>query len=147
MTAFNKRVVPVILYGAMALGFVVLLSASRHDPRLLPLVFLPVLTTVIFHFVRKFLLADLVDEVWDAGQDLIVKNDGQTERIAFANIMNVSYTVLVNPPRVTLQLRLPTRFGHRISFMPVVRFLPFASHPAIDELIQRIDKARRAVAG
>jgi hypothetical protein len=39
----------------------------------------------------KKLIFDLVDEVWDDGRALIVKNDDREERIPFADIKNVNY--------------------------------------------------------
>ena len=57
------------------------------------------------YFIMKKLVFDLVDEVWDDGDALVVKNRGQEERIALADIKNVSYSPFVNPPRVTLSLR------------------------------------------
>jgi hypothetical protein len=143
MTTFNKRVMPLVLLLVLVAGVFVTLAATRRNPVLLPLALLPVLIGAIVFFVMRKLVFDLVDEVWDTGHDLIVKNDGQTERIAFANIMNLSYTVLVNPPRVTLHLRLPCRFGHEVSFIPPLRFIPFARSPLIEDLILRIDQARR----
>ena len=58
----------------------------------------------------SFVSADLVDEVWDDGNALLVKNRGQEQRIALADIKNVNYSPFVNPPRVTLSLRRPTAF-------------------------------------
>jgi hypothetical protein len=73
----------------------------------------------------------------------VVRNRGLEERVALADITNVSYAPLVNPPRVTLSLRSPTQFGDQINFCAPVRLVPFASSPVIDELIKRIDAARR----
>jgi hypothetical protein len=56
----------------------------------------------------------------------------------------VSYTQLVNPPRITLTLRQPGRFGREVSFSPPRRFFsPFVRNPLIDELIERVEAARR----
>ena len=61
------------------------------------------------------------------------------------DIMNVSYTTFMNPPRVTLSLRNPSIFGSKVAFSPPARFLPFATSPIIDELIERVDAARLRV--
>ena len=103
----------------------------------------PIFIGVIAFFVFKKLIFDLVDEVWDAGDALIVRNKGQEERIALSDIMNVSYSPFVNPPRVTLSLTRPTMFGDKISFCAPVRFVPFSTSPVIDDLIKRVDAARR----
>ena len=54
---------------------------------------------------------DLVDEVWDASDALVVRNKGEEARIRLSDIINVSYSPVGSPPRVTLSLRTPGRFG------------------------------------
>jgi len=73
-----------------------------------------------------------------------VTNKRQEERVALSDIMNVSYSPFVSPPRVTLLLRRPGIFGNRINFAAPARMVPFSSSPVIDELIVRIDAGRRA---
>ena len=90
----------------------------------------------------KKLIFDLVDEVFDDGDALLVKNGGREDRIALSDVKNVSYSPLINPPRVTLSLRKRSFFGDKVSFCAPVRFIPFSTHPIIDELIERIDAAR-----
>ncbi len=86
-----------------------------------------------------------MDEVWDDGNELIVVNGGHVERIALSNIMNVSYSGFTNPKRITLTLRQPCRWGSAITFTPPARFMRLAlmAHPVADDLIQRVDQARR----
>jgi hypothetical protein len=57
--------------------------------------------------------------------------------------MNVSYSPVGNPPRVTLSLRTPSRFGDRLSFAAPVTIIPFTESPLIAQLIGRVDAARR----
>jgi hypothetical protein len=60
--------------------------------------------------------------------------------------MNVSSTTFTNPPRVTLTLRTPSRFGKEITFSPPASMNPFNAFkksPVVDELIQRVDDARK----
>jgi hypothetical protein len=93
----------------------------------------------------KKLLFDLVDEVLDAGDALVIRNGHLEERVALSDIMNVGYSPFMNPPRVTLSLRNPGMFGDRVSFCAPVSLMPtFSTSPIIDELIKRIDAARRA---
>jgi hypothetical protein len=116
-----------------------------HNNRtpLLPFIIMPALMVVIGYFIMKKLVFDLVDEVWDDGSALVVRNKGREDRIALSNIVNVSYSEYVNPPRVTLMLRQPSNFGSKISFSAPVRFVPFAESPVVEELIRRADAARR----
>lgn len=144
MTYFNKRVLPLLFFG-MLLAFAGLGAAAlraKPDPVLLPILLIPAFVAVLAYFILKKLVFDLVDEVWDAGDALFVKNGGVLDRIPLTNVVNVSYTVVVNPPRVTLLLRQPCRFGREVTFSPLIRFKPFAHHPLIDDLIQRVDAAR-----
>jgi hypothetical protein len=143
-TFFHKRIFPVLMLGFLliflAVGVGAQWRAGNGPP--LPFFLMPIFVAVIIFFVFKKLIFDLVDEVWDAGDALIVRNKGQEERIALSDIMNVSYSPFVNPPRVTLSLRRPSVFGDQISFCAPVRFVPFSTSPIIDELIKRIDAAR-----
>jgi len=95
------------------------------------------------YWLMRKLVFDLVDEVLDTGDALIVRNRGREERVALANITNVSYSPFINPPRVTLSLRQPSLFGTKVTFCAPVRFMPFTTSPVVDELIERIDAARR----
>jgi hypothetical protein len=42
-----------------------------------------------------------------------------------------------------LSLRRPSIFGDQVAFCAPIRFVPFATSPIIDDLINRIDVARR----
>ena len=120
-----------------------LASRSGRSPPL-PFLIVPMLMAVLGYVLMKKLLFDLVDEVWDDGDTLIVKNGNREAQIALTDVINVGYDVLINPPRVTLKLRRACIFGRDVSFCAPVRWLPFSTSPIIDELIHRID-AKRAV--
>jgi hypothetical protein len=98
---------------------------------------------VFGYFVMKKLIFDLVDNVMDLDDTLLVKNGNQEDRIALSDIVNVNYSPVVNPPRVVLSLRKPSKFGAQIAFCAPVRFVPFAPSPVIDALIARVDAACR----
>ena len=137
-----KRIFPFIFLAVMAIPLAIGVIVKPIQPQLfiMPLVMLPVL----FIIMRK-LVWDLADEVYDGGDYLLVKNGGKEERIALSNIMNVSVTLMVNPPRITLRLATPGRFGKEISFTPVrpMTINPFAKNAVAENLIERVDKARR----
>lgn len=101
----------------------------------------------VFGFVlMKKLFFDLIDEVYDCGDFLLLKNGKQEEKILLTNIRNVSYSVFANPNRITLSLREECRFGKEVSFTPKITFNinPFHKNPFIEDLIKRIDEKRRA---
>ncbi len=138
-----KRVFPVLFLAILAVPFVIGHNIPGGMPPpmfIVPLVMLPVL----FIIMRK-LVWDLVDEVYDGGDYLLVKKGDKEERIPLSNIMNVSATLMVNPPRITLRLVTPGRFGKEISFIPVkpMSLNPFSQNAIADNLIERVDKARR----
>jgi hypothetical protein len=91
-----------------------------------------------------FRVWDLVDEVYDCYDHLLVKNHGLEEAIPLANIMNVSATLSPNFRRITLRLAEPCAFGREIAFWPATEFSlnPFSKSSFVDELVDRVDRAR-----
>jgi hypothetical protein len=145
MTFFYKRVFPIVMLGFLLL-FVTGALATQRSANPPPAAFFFLVAgfiAVVFFFVFRKLIFDLVDEVWDAGDALIVRNKGQEDSIPLPDIINVGYTQFVNPPRVTLWLRTAGRFGDKVAFCPPVRFSPFAVSPIVDELVRRVDDARQ----
>jgi hypothetical protein len=144
-TFFYKRVFPVIWFGFLALFLCISLFVVPRSSQTatLPLLIMPIVMMVFGYFIMTKFVFDLVDEVWDDDDVLVVKNRDQTERIALADIKNVNYAAMINPPRVTLSLRRPSLFGDKVTFCAPIRFVPFSTSPIIDELIERIDSARQ----
>ena len=149
-TLFLKRLLPllwvVILVAVVGALFALLNQQGRHElptPLLLVPVLIPLLMAVLGYLVTRHLVLDLADEVWDEGDALKVRFGAEEERIVLADIINIGYTQFVNPPRITLTLRQPGRFGGEVSFSPQRRFLsPFRRSPLIAELIERTHAAR-----
>ncbi len=123
------------------LSGIVLASKGAEVPP--PLFVIPIGLTIFGYVILKLLVFDLLDEVWDEGDTLVVRNDGQEERIQLTNIINVSHATFTNPPRIALTLRYPCRFGKEVTFSPLARLNPFARHPIATELIERVDAARQ----
>jgi hypothetical protein len=144
-TFFYKRVFPLLWFGFLLVFIAVpIMTGSRSgSPPPLPFFIVPIFMMAGMYFVMRKLIFDLVDQVWDDGDSLLVRNRGEEERIALPEIKNVNYSPLVQPPRVVLSLRRNTVFGDQIAFCAPVRFIPFASSPVITDLINRIDAARQ----
>jgi hypothetical protein len=144
-TFIHKRVFPALWFGFLLIFLVVpiLTGARANSPPSLPFFIVPILMMVFGYFMMKKLVFDLVDEVWDDGDSLVVKNRGEEQRIALDDIKNVNYSPFMNPPRVVLSLRQPNVLGDQIAFCAPQRFIPFGRSPIIDELIDRIDAARQ----
>jgi hypothetical protein len=143
-TFFSKRVFPLIWFGFLAFFFIAALLAKKPEGALSAGIFImPIFMVILGYFVMKKLVFDLADEVLDDGDSLVVRFGSDQDRIPLSQIMNVSYSYMSNPARVTLTLRTPGRFGKEITFSPPQRFVPFAKSPIVADLIDRIDAARR----
>ena len=122
----------------------ILFARKGKDAPPLAMLAVPMIMVLFGFFMMKKLVWDLADEVLDGGSFLVVRFGRDQDRIPFSNIVNVSYAYMVNPSRVTLTLRMPSRFGNEVSFSPPVRFIPFTKSPVVADIIQRVDAARRA---
>lgn len=143
-TFFYKRVFPVFWFGFIAffaLSALLLRHGGSWEP-LFPFLIGPVVLATFGYVLFRKLLFDLIDEVWDDNDALVVKNSGIEERVALKNIINVGFSTMTNPQRITLTLREPGRFGKEFTFIPPGRLLPFARSPIVAELIERVDRAR-----
>jgi hypothetical protein len=146
-TFFYKRVFPIGWLGFLALFMLGSSLASRRThTEVMPLLVLPVIMGVFGYLFFRKLLFDLADEVWDDGDALVVRNAGTEQRVPLRDIINIGYSSLSNPERVTLTLRDAGPLGREIPFIPLPRplsFRWFSRNPIIDELIERVDQARR----
>jgi hypothetical protein len=145
MTFFYKRAFPVFWFGFLILFIAIplVVGGARNAATPFPFLIIPLAMIAFGYFLMKKLVFDLVDEVWEDGDSLVVKNRGQEEHIALSDIKNISYSPFMNPPRVTLAMRMPTSFGEQLTFVAPARFIPFARSQVIDELIDRVDAARQ----
>jgi hypothetical protein len=144
-TFFYKKIFPLLWFGFLVVFVAVALSTGERLEERWPFVVVPILMVVLGIPLMKKLLWDLADEVQDGGNFLLIRKGSDEERVPLSNIMNVSASTNMNPPRVTLRLVKPGKFGSEVSFSPPSRFSlsPFARHPIVDDLIVRVDRARR----
>ena len=146
-TMFHKRVFPVIWFGFLGLFVALTLTMGSVRGGAVMFAATPCAMAVFGFFLMKRLVWDLVDEVHDGGDFLVVRNRGRETRVPLADIMNVSSTMGMNPPRITLRLtggsaRGP--LGPEFAFSPEKPFTfnPFARIPVAEDLIERVDRAR-----
>jgi hypothetical protein len=99
---------------------------------------------VVGGFVFRVFVWDLADEVDDHGTFLKVRRGSVTDRIPMSNIMNVSATQFVNPPRVTLKLVKPGPLGREVAFSPKLPFSlgPITRSAIVEDLTERAYAAR-----
>ena len=141
-TFWYKRVFPAIWVGFLLVFIGISLFGAGSRGNLFtaaPFVIVPLAMMGFGFFFMKKLVLDLADEVWDDGDALVVKNSGQEQRIALADIKNVNYSAMMSPPRVVLSLRRPTIFGEEIAFCAPPRLVPFSTSPVIGDLIERVE--------
>lgn len=140
---FYKRAFPVVWFGFLVVFAYFAGPRAIHNGQWVFLA-MPCIMAIVGFVLFKKLLWDLVDEVYDCGDYLLVRNKGEEEQIPLHNIMNVSLSMHVNPPRLTLRLARPGKFGSEVAFSPVFKFSlnPFARNPIADDLIVRVDAAR-----
>ncbi len=141
-TFFYKRIFPIFWFGFLIVFFVFSLrtGALEEDKMFL---LMPLIMGLGGFFMMKKFVWDLVDEVYDCGSYLLIKNNGVEERIDFQKIMNVNYIQFMNPPRVTLMIKSSNSQPNRdISFTPPSRINFFSKDPLVEDLIQRADQAR-----
>lgn len=145
VTVLYKRVFPFFWFGIVAFIAVMAVRAGHLQKGQWMFVVMPILLAMFGLVVMKQLFWDLVDEVQDGGDYLLIRKGDEQERVPLNNIMNVSATVYMNPPRVTLRLVKPGKFGSEVTFTPVrkMSFSLSRKNALIDDLIERVDRARR----
>jgi hypothetical protein len=126
-------------------------SMMQDGPKSPPafVLIIPLVMAAFGFGIMHKLVFDLMDSVYDAGDHLVLHFKGQDETVPLSNIINVSHTQLMNPPRITLTLRQPCRFGTKVAFCPATSWVDYKSlgftNAIADELIDRADKARSKV--
>ena len=142
-TLFSKKVFPVIWFGV--LGFIALGTLFNGAPKQDPmLVVIPLVMAAVGFFIMRGMVWDLMDEVYDCGNFLLVRNRDEEDSIPLANIMNVSASTNQRPPRITLRLVKPCKFGTEITFSPLTPFTLnlFAKNNVAEDLILRVHEER-----
>jgi hypothetical protein len=86
---------------------------------------------------------DLADEVFDDGDALLVRFGKTKHRIALTEIVNVSYSPTMSPPRVVLALRETLKFGKQVAFSAPITLIPFTKSAVISELVEHINVSKK----
>jgi hypothetical protein len=91
------------------------------------------------HYARRvWPVARAVD---DAGDNLVVQRGRTVVQIAIADVINVDQSSMV----IRLRLRQPGVYGDEVAFLPRTGWFtdPFGRHAVAEDLLVRMDKARR----
>ncbi len=153
-TTFYKKASPAIAFGFC--GLLVILGGAHafthRDPTILVFLLAVSVLAAFQYFVMKKYIWDLADEVYDAGEFLVVRNRHREYQVPLTDIMNVSSSMSARPPRITLTLTGATStgpLGTEVVFCPETPFIfnPFAKSKLAEDLILRVDRARSKRAG
>ena len=143
-TFLMKRAFPMVWFGFLLL-FLVMGTVPALKEGQYAFVLAPLLMAAFGYVLFRKLVWDLADRVEDAGDALLVHRNGRELRLPLRDVLNVSMSQFTNPPRLSLRLRQAGPLGDEIVFIPARRSLnPFKRNPVAEELIRRVDEARRA---
>jgi hypothetical protein len=141
-TYFNKKVFPIIWFGFIGLWTCIAAPVIIHKGGPFVILVGPIFMIIFGYFLMRFLVFPLADEVYIFNDEIVVRNKGDEDRFPISEIINVDSSIMVNPPRITLTLRNPSKFGKEIIFSPPVRLFNFSRHPIAEELIERAQMGR-----
>ncbi len=128
--------------GAMVAALCAGFTKAPNAPPVIIFLIVPAFLSFIGYMLMKHLVLDLLDEVLDEGDSLVLVKGDMREAIRISDIINVSDTYMINPPRITLLLRQPCRFGREVVFSPArgLQFNPFKRSAIAQELLERVHK-------
>jgi hypothetical protein len=143
-TFYVKRIVPIIMVGFLILVLGdYFIGIIRGQDKGLPVWFMILMvpfSAIIFYCAINKVALDLVDEVFDEGDSLLIRNKGQEARISLSDILSVSYMA----SQVTLTLKKSSIFGAEIAFLPKTGFATFMKSTEMKDLIRKVEAQRAA---
>ncbi|WP_244264782.1 hypothetical protein [Vreelandella boliviensis] len=151
---FSRKVFPVIW---LTLTSFMTLSFLYHAGGFTIAIFIPLGMIVFMAHSFKRSYAGVANRVYDNGDSLTFVYGKEQEIVYLKDVMNVNYQSMVSPDKVTLTLRNPSARDHstnEVAFLParinwVTGDISFKhlrrKNRLVDELIERVDTARRHV--
>ena len=139
-TVYYKILFPAFWFGFLALFVVVSVIAKA------PLLFfvVPIVMAAFGLFLFRRLVWDLADEVYDAGDYLVFRKGSLEQTVGLTEIINIGYSQMSSPERVTIHVRSDGPIGKELVFVPPMRLHWLGRAPIVSELIDRVDQARHA---
>ncbi|MBU3666149.1 MAG: hypothetical protein FGM15_09800 [Chthoniobacterales bacterium] len=148
LTSWYKRFGPWLWFGSLAVATLVTTIAAirgQLDPRLAAIA--PGMALVTWFYMCTFTFT-MADEVWDAGDTLVIRNKGREMSVPVCRLLSARYSCIADPPRITLKFRLSALAEGHVEFIPkiVPRMFVFRAPPIAADLASRIakEKAKRA---
>ena len=140
-TVYFKKVFPVFWFGFLVFFFVTSIASGATCTSVMFFI-MPIFMALFGYFLFKKLVWDLVDEVYDLGDVLLFKNGNKEQRVNLRDIVNIDYAQMSSPERIVVNVRNEGPLGKELAFIPPMRFFRFPKHPLMQELIERVDRAR-----
>ncbi|TLU84749.1 MAG: hypothetical protein FDX30_05500 [Chlorobium sp.] len=138
---YFKKVFPFLWFGFLAFFFVTSLESGAGCNSVMFYI-IPIFLTVFGYFLFKRLVWDLVDEVYDLGDELLFRKGGTEQHVKLRDIVNIDCAPMNSPERITVNVRHEGPLGKELVFNPPMRMFTFTRNPLIKELIERVDRAR-----
>jgi hypothetical protein len=137
LTWYHKKGFPTLWFTAVTLGFCFSLIDFVRGRDAGGFVLIPLALAAVYYLALRSYVFPLMDEVWIDGDDLIVRNRGQEERLPIANVTDVKSFHRSRLKSIEIILAPPSRFGTSIRFAPPFRLFSFGTHPIAQELADR----------
>ncbi|MBK1881788.1 hypothetical protein JIN85_05145 [Luteolibacter pohnpeiensis] len=131
-TFLGKRVFPAIM-GCVAGMMAILISSQEIDIPFFLAIVIGLFAGFLMTIISMRLLTEYMDEVFDAGDHLVIRNRGITEEIDLRDIRNVD-SPLMQPSVIWLHLRRDSSFGRSI------KFFQSPSHSGYSKLVDSLNR-------
>jgi hypothetical protein len=95
--------------------------------------------------VARLYMSGLADEVWDAGDHLIVRFGSKSARVPIGDIESVTESTFTHRSRITVRLWRPGPFGSVFAFV-ATRDVLTDLIPLTKSLMERVERAQRTEA-
>ena len=138
---YFKKILPFIWFGFLGF-FIVTTVESGAAGKSIMFSIMPIFMGVFGFFLFKRLVWDLVDEVYDTGDELLFRKGGTEQRVKLRDIVNIDSSRMNSPERITINVRNEGPLGKELVFNPPMRFFTYTRNPLVTELIERVDRAR-----
>ena len=135
-----KRLLPFFIIGILLLMPLIALIEGRFS---ILVIVIPALIIAFTLFIMRKLVWELADEVYDAGEFLLVRRGGDEQKIYFSDIVNINYQGFTSPSRISVLCRTPGAFGNEVVFSGPLSFNPLNTPKLVQDLVERADRTRR----
>ncbi|MES9945194.1 MAG: hypothetical protein ABW080_09590 [Candidatus Thiodiazotropha sp.] len=138
---YFKKIFPIFWFGFIAFFIINSFGSGATDESPMFLA-IPIFMAIFGYFLFKILVWDLVDEVYDLGDELLFRKGSKEQRVNLRDVVNIDYARMSSPEHIVVNVRNEGPLGKELVFNPPMRFFPFSRNPLIQELIERVDRAR-----